>query len=454
MDYPKAVDPAHILTMTDLDLSIALGSTLVTYNDSRELVSGLAERWVVSSETIVFFLRPDLKWSDGSHATAKQYEASLKRAQKLYGTDLRALFDSIESFSAVDDQALAFRLRPGTTPQSLIMKLTEPMYALIATTSNGSLDLTKSTGAYSLEKIDDQLLRLKANPNWFARTGHEPEAVEIKRPVSGGRAIEEFASDTWANLISGNSIQRQSTLDEFKQKKFGIWSRKLDKLFALYPTRAFIERGGDKFIRKLKGETATNALMSGLAGYTPAEQFFPRGYPIWSPEKPKANPSEFTPHGPIKILIPSTYSYLPVVERLPKILESQTGAKVVIEAIPLQDINDRMKKKDYDILATGLAVADPNFEGAVSFFIEREPPFISSGSGSLNFAERVKKARSLPTLEDRASAMRAVFADAQAAGYFLPLFHSSSFAVVKPEADLSQVPDTLETIIFSKVRMK
>ncbi|MEK6773592.1 MAG: hypothetical protein AABY64_06610 [Bdellovibrionota bacterium] len=90
----------------------------------------------------------------------------------------------------------------------------------------------------------------------------------------------------------------------------------------------------------------------------------------------------------------------------------------------------------------------------MSFFIERDPPFISSTLTPNDFSAQMTKARSLPTLKERAAKMREIIIAAQEAGHVLPLFHFSSLAIAKPGIDLSEVPNSDETVLFSKVRMR
>lgn len=47
MNFPKEIDPAHILSMADLELSVALGSPLVTFDQERQITSALAEKWEI-----------------------------------------------------------------------------------------------------------------------------------------------------------------------------------------------------------------------------------------------------------------------------------------------------------------------------------------------------------------------------------------------------------------------
>lgn len=54
---------------------------LVTYNENSELVPGLAENWDISEDgkTYTFHLKKDLKWSDGSPLTSKDFVYSINR---------------------------------------------------------------------------------------------------------------------------------------------------------------------------------------------------------------------------------------------------------------------------------------------------------------------------------------------------------------------------------------
>ena len=50
--------------------------------------------------------------------------------------------------------------------------------------------------------------------------------------------------------------------------------------------------------------------------------------------------------------------------------------------------------------------------------------------------------------------MREIIIHAQEAGHVLPLFHFSSLAIAKPGVNISKIPNSDETVLFSKVRMR
>lgn len=456
MNFSKDIDPARILTMSDLELSIALATPLVTFNEERQVVAALAEKWtLVPPNKIQFQLRKNLKWSNGEVVTAEQYKKSLERSKKLYADDLKALFDSVTNIEAETDHILTFTTKEEVTKSGILLKLTEPMYGLMALKNDGSLDLQRSSGSFELNKSSDNEIQLSINKNWYLFAKDMPSIVEIRRPEKNVDLIENFQKDTWVNLVSGSSLMKASTLKSLKDSGAKTWQRSLDKVFSLYPSKRFLKAHGSGIIQKISSSLDKEKVLAGLSGYTLATQFFPRGYELWSSSEPKSLKSESgTNTSVLKIIIPDNPYAMPLKSSLVKALKESNGVIAECELVPLPEVNDRMKKGDYDILATGIAVADPNFEGAMSFFFEREPAFIQSTSKPNDFAAQIKEARSLATSKERATKMREIIVHAQEAGHVAPLFHFSSLAIAKSGVDLSEVPNSDETVLFSKVRMR
>lgn len=455
LNFSKVIDPARILTMADLELSVALASPLVTFNDQRQVVSGLAERWTITTpKKIRFVLRADLRWSDGTPVTAAQYKAALERAKKDFGDDLKALFDTIEEIEAVDSVTLQFTTKEDVTSSGLLLKLTEPMYGLVSI-KNGALDLSKSAGPFVLDKVSESEITLQANRHWYAYDPAMPATIVIRRPSQGLDSIEAFQKDPWANLMSSTSLMPKQTETTLQELGYKTWQRTLDKVFSLYPSKRMLEVGGAEFMRELAAKIKAEDLLKDLTGFTKAEQFFPRGYELWSSAPPRLTASKIIQiPKKLLIIIPDNALAGIIHEKLQKTLSSVGPTKVLVEKVPMAMLNERMKRGDFDVLATAIAVADPNFEGAMSFFFERKPAFIQSGKGAQNFADQLRIARGLGTSKERAARMREIIISAQEAGHVIPVFHFSSLGIAKLGVDLSNVPNSDETILFSKVRLK
>ncbi len=454
--YANKIDPAHILTMADLEISLALSSTLVTFDHERQLVSGLAKSWsIIEPNKVAFTLRDNLKWSDGTPVTAEEYKDALLRAKRVYPDDLKALFSEVSTIDAPNRTTLVITTKEDVGSSGILLKLTEPMYGLLAIGKSGRINLSKGVGPYVIKSDNDKMLVLTINPNWYLYNANMPSLVEIKRPNNKERNLSTFAEDKWANLISGDSILSHSLLSKFKADDYRTWQRSEDKLFGLYPSKPFLARGGADVIKMIAASPERNDLLRGLSGYANAKQFFPRGYVLWSSRAPMIpKPTVDHYNGPIRVLIPAGYSSIPIQEKLTELIEDATGSKdVTVKYIPYSSLNEHLKAQDFEIMATGLAVSDPNFEGAVSFFIERDPPVIQSGKPPYDFSKQVRHARLLPTRDERVVQLREIFTRAQEAGYFLPLFHFSSLAVAKPPIDMSNISNSDETIQFAKLRI-
>ena len=455
MNFSKEVDPAHILTMVDLELSISLATPLVTFNEERQIIAALAEKWTLAPPNkIKFQLRKDLKWSDGERITAEQYKKSLDRSKKLFPDDLKALFDSITNIEAESETILVFTTKGDVTQSGILLKLAEPMYGLISIKDN-QLDLGRSSGAFILESSNDDEIQLTENKNWYLYSNEMPAKVEIRRPPKNTDLMEAFVKDDWANLVSGSSLMREDSMIALKAKGVKTWQRSLDKVFSLYPTKNFLKNGGAEVLQFMGKALKKDMVTKGLSGYSLANQFFPRGYELWSSIEPKSSIVQ-NEHKvkKIKIIIPDNSYAIPFKKTLSVAIKESTGIEAECELVPVPQVNERIKKADFDILATGIAVADPNFEGAMSFFFEREPAFIPSSTKPYDFSSQLKEARGLPTTKERAAKMRGIIVHAQEAGHVLPLFHFSSLAIAKPGVDISEIPNSDETVLFSKVRMR
>lgn len=455
MNFPNAIDPAHILSMADLELSVALASPLVTFDQERQITAALAEKWeIIQSKTIQFKLRRNLVWSDGTPILAEHFKLSLERAKRSYPNDLKALFEIIESISTTDSTTLKITTTIDIQKSGILLKLTEPMYGLLSV-KNGKIDLSKTSGPFLISKQTDDEVILKANAHWYSYNEKMPQEVVVRRIPKDTDLVEHFQKDDWANLVSGSSLMQTSTLQNLEKAGFKTWQRSLDKVFSLYPSKTFLKNNGAKVLTVIATKIDYDQMMAGMSGYTRAVQFFPRGYELWSATAPKMSVLDSAPKlSALKIIIPSTTYAASLKEKLGSAIARATNVKPEVEIVPLSSLNDRMKLGDYDLLATGIAVADPNFEGAMSFFIERDPAFILSADSPNDFSAQLRTARGLPTSKDRAAKMKEIILKAQEAGHVLPLFHFSSLAIAKPGIDLSQVPNSDETVLFSKVRVQ
>jgi hypothetical protein len=93
-----------------------------------------------------------------------------------------------------------------------------------------------------------------------------------------------FDGDSWPNIMSSSSLMSDASLQSFKDKKYSVWNRNLDRLFFLLPSNHLANNEGRKFFKALSTKLDRKTLLNGLGGYHLSEQFFPPGYVIFDPE--------------------------------------------------------------------------------------------------------------------------------------------------------------------------
>jgi ABC-type transport system substrate-binding protein len=460
LPFTLPVDPANVRTLVDLDLSYALASTLVGWSPTRELVSGLAESWKPTGEReMTFTLSEKAKWSDGTPVTADHVVKSLMRAKQVHGDSLKTLFELVQKIEAADSRSILFKLHQPVAKSGLVRKLTEPMYGVVRVKPDSTLDLTKSSGPFTLQKVSESEVVLAVNKLWVSNRPDMPDSVVIRRPPPGDDLQDAFLKDSWANLLGASSLIAQSTGTKYEQAKFAIWSRDLDKVFFLAPSPKMVNEEGRGLIRFLNGNLRRPTLMHGLRGFTLADQFFPKGYILFDPEfvknsGPESVPKEFQKR-PLVILGAQSRLNAALQVNLCKAIKESLGLEPKFKVVPLNEFEKARAEGNYDILAGSLPVNDPNVEGAMGFFFGLTPPIIANaGQGEKDFGARISAARKLEDQLARNLEYRKVFTMAVREGTLLPLFHYSTIVVAKEGIDLSLVPTTDETVAFSKVRFK
>lgn len=457
MPYSVPIDPVKMVLIPDMDLSYALGGTLVEWGKNKSFVSAVAKKWEpVNEKTIRFTIRSGLKWSDGSLLVADQIKRSFERALKKYPEDLRSLGNILVEIRCPTSDTIDFVLNVDAEHSNLLGKLTEPNYGVLKITDSGELDLTKTTGPFYIEKQTESGLTLKRNPNWFHANTEMPEEVVIRRPGNDFDSETILLKDSWANMIETSSMIRAENLAQYEKGHFQIWKRPLDKmgLFQLSKNSANVD--GFALVRYLRKNLDRKKLFQGLEGFEPTDQAFPRGYQLHDlhfkcdddgitlPEKYKKHPVRIV-YSPARIN--------PVLRaNIGAELERVTGVKPTLISIPLQDVGSIRKKGDFDFYAGTIGMADPDPEGIMSYYFEGDLPMVQPSSE--DYVEKLDHARKETDREKRLKLMTGIMTDATCKGHVLPLYHVSTVGIGRPELDFNNVPLTDESITLSKIRFK
>ena len=461
MSFGLPIDPAKVITLVDLDFSYALASPLVAWSDSKEPVSALADSWEYTGEKeVTFHLKKDAAWSDGSALTANDVVLSLERAKHVYREDLKSLFDLVDGVQVKDAHSVVFKLNVPAAGSGIVRKLTEPMYAILSVKKDGTIDLTKSSGPFSLLAASEKELTLTSNPNWYKHRQNMADKVIVRQPPRGEELQSEFLRDEWVNLLTSSSLTPESLSEKYKSARFSIWNRNLDKIFFFSPGPRISTEEGRHLFKALNSKLNRKSLMAGINGYALSDQFFLSGYPLFDPEFHKVEASEPIPakfkKRPLEILGIEGRLTNDLLKNIKRAIKEVTGIEPVLKIVTLGEYEKVRTAGNYDLQAVALPVNDTNVEGALGYIFGLTPPFIpNAGSdGAKNFHARVLGAKKLADQSARNLEYRKVFSDAINEGCLLPLFHYSTVVIARNGLDLSEVPTTDETVAFSKVHFK
>ena len=201
---PPTLDPHLVTDTTSAGLVVEMFSGLVSLNSELDIVPDLAESWDVSEggTQYTFNLRDNIKFSDGSNVTARDFIYSFNRAAnpetespvaELYLGDIigaQEVIDGdaseISGIKLIDDKTLQINI---DSPKAYFLaKLTYPTaYVLKESNVNTGENWTDDpvgTGSFQLERYElGQVLILKRNDNYW---GELAKLDRVEFNLAGG----------------------------------------------------------------------------------------------------------------------------------------------------------------------------------------------------------------------------------------------------------------------------
>lgn len=194
---PDKLDPALNSSVDGACLAVNSFCGLYTYNAEGAIVPNLAESCAVSDDGLVytFTMKKDLKWSDGTPLTAKDFEYSWKRAiDPKTAADYAYMYDSgnIKDFAASED-GLTFTVNL-SAPCAYFYDLCAfpTFYAVNQACVEGAAGAAENPGAWATEagfvssgafileswKHNESMVYVK-NPNYWDAANVKLERIEF-----------------------------------------------------------------------------------------------------------------------------------------------------------------------------------------------------------------------------------------------------------------------------------
>ena len=147
---------------------------LLKYSERLEIIGDLAESWTVSPDglTVIFVLRPNLRWQDGAPVTAGDVQFTYQKLiDPAVHTPFSSSYELVESLEVVDERTVRVRYREPFAPalESWMMGVI-PKHLLEREDLNTSAFLRHpvGTGPYAFVRWKTgELIELAANPGYF-----------------------------------------------------------------------------------------------------------------------------------------------------------------------------------------------------------------------------------------------------------------------------------------------
>ena len=457
MPFTLPVDPVKILTIPDMNISNALGATLIEWDREKQLSGALAEKWdVLAAKIYRLTVRKDVRWSNGDRLSADDIKTSLENALRTHPQDLRSLSNILDHIDCPSSNEVDFHLKVAAKESGLLKKLTEPNYGIFKINKHGLQDLSISVGPFSLapNSTHDELI-LKRNPNWYRSESVSAIAdrVTIRRSPSLMDAKTILLNDSWINLVETSSLIEEDLLKRYTQEGFQIWRRPLDKVFIFRTGKRKTIAETRQILRYLREKTTAKDFVKGLSGYEVATQLLPRGYQLHDESFSCPTGDGKLPTGRALDIVVSASSVPKVIQdNIRSVIKKITGVEPRISSITLEQVGAISAKGDYDLYVSTVGLADPDPEGFMSFYVEGVSPVIRSEDS--RFVNRLDVARLEKNSENRLKAMRSILSDAVCEGYIFPVFHLSTIGIARPDLDLSHIPESDESVTLSSVRFR
>ena len=190
-------DPIGVRTEEMYQLFSLVFDTLIGVNGSNMLVPSLAMSWRSGGERIwLISLRQGVTWHDGSSFTADDVVSTYDRIRRQTDGYYSDAAENIVSLMKLDESTIRVEMR--SDGLSALYCLNFPI------TKENSDEVLMGTGAYRLESMTDEEIKLTVNTDWWGGTP-QIETVEFLARGSNDLAIASYEAGM-LDFVPTNSL--------------------------------------------------------------------------------------------------------------------------------------------------------------------------------------------------------------------------------------------------------
>jgi peptide/nickel transport system substrate-binding protein len=251
---------------------------LVNFDKNLRLQPALAVSWgMIDEKTWEFRLRKDVRFHDGNFVTVEDVISSIDRAKNYFGSDLKALLSSVESFEKIDEGVLnikTYRMDP-----SLPAKLSN-VFILPAKYRNFLRSPIGTGPYYFVEREANRKIVLKRFDAYWGQSASTAELNLIFEQSAEKRA--ELIKQGEADFVFGLAPDSISSLRSFGVTVFSQPSLEVNFLLLNFRNSLLRNREVRQALRSVFDKKTFVEMTSGYA--RAANQFVSSGIFGFNPE--------------------------------------------------------------------------------------------------------------------------------------------------------------------------
>jgi len=465
-DYNLPMDPSLLVTMGEYNLALCLFRSLFSLDNSSRPHSEFLKSWVFDdkSNTYIFSINEKAKWSDGKPFTSADIIFSILRLHKVAPAHFSSL-DSILDGTFTSNQRLH---HTGLVPESeyiLRVKVKSPTQDLALRLASVFIPMTRedlvdknshkiirndiSLGPYLIDKEHTTAdeLRLKKNNEFIVKSETMSELVVMRKyPARNILAADIINQESWPNLILDRAFTNKNDWSKLRKSKVSIWTRPVDRILYLCPTRSGLKRRDLKSVVRTLGYVLQNnpIVYDEYPGMEFARSLQPPGFLL--DEKIVYTPGTEALEGTnFKIAAISSQIPIDFFDRELK----RRGLSANFLNFEISDIKQAQSRDDIDFILLSFGSADPDPVTWLSLVFSGKFDFIADYGGI--YKKRFDESKKIVDRTNLVSELRRLLTDAGKEGLYLPLAHFSSIAVADSLLDLKNIRVTDETVDMSKI---
>ncbi len=468
-DFDLPLEPSTLYSMSEYNLSLCLFEYLFTLDDGSAPQTHILDSWKYDSEkkAYIFKIKANIQWSDGQSFSADDIIVSLTRLSKVAPGHYLSISSLLKKDEGNNQISFKHSSLVVTDDKTLTLYVDKPEPDLFKRLTGVFIPLVRrdlldsktwrvknhhvTLGPYTLDESSSTREQIVLKQNPFHRDSGPTMANSIvmrRYPETPIKAEYLAKNDFWPNLVLDRVFVSKDGWETIKKIKAMTWTRPVDRIAYMYPTRAGQKREDLRPVVQWLGSQLQNNPISFEAypGVLAARSMQPRGFFLYKDVKFKGGSK---PVQGRRFKVAFGNNQFPS-EFFQKEL-AKLGFDFDYKVFPIAKLGEAQASQEFDFIIGAFGAADPDPVTWLTLVLENEgTDFIADYDGK--YRKKFSEIKKEKEESKRYAELKELMYKAGEEGLYLPLAHFSSLAVGDHTLDLTQIRASDETVNLSKVK--